>query len=141
MGQLLEFIGNHPLPVFAFLATLGLLSYTEYQRLFSGTKALGPYVATQLLNEGEAVFVDVRTDGEYKNGHIINARSMPVNNFDKHIHELEKFKEKDIVVYCDTGMRATKAAGKLRKNGFTRLNTIAGGLAAWEKASLPVVSK
>ena len=141
MGQLIEFIGNHPLPVVAFLATLGMLSFTEYTRLFSGTKALAPYVATKLLNTGEAVFVDVRTDGEYKKGHIINARSMPVNNLDKHIHELEKFKEKDIVVYCDTGMRASKAAGKLKKSGFTRLNTIAGGLAAWEKASLPVVSK
>ncbi len=141
MGQLIEFIGNHPVPVLAFMATLGLLSFLEYQRLFSGTKALGPFVATQMLNSGEAILVDVRSDGEYKNGHIINARSMPVNNLDKHIHELEKYKEKDIVLYCDTGMRASKAAGKLKKNGFTRLNTIAGGLSAWEKASLPVVSK
>lgn len=141
MGQVFEFISNHPLLIVAFFATLGMLSFTEYTRLFSGVKGLAPYVATQMLNAGEAIFVDVRSDSEYKNGHIINARNMPVNNFDKHIHELDKHKEKDIVVYCDSGMRASKAAGKLKKNGFTRLSTIAGGLTAWEKANLPIVSK
>lgn len=141
MGQIIEFVGNHPLLIVAFFATLGMLSFTEYTRLFSGVTGLAPYVATKMLNSGDAIFVDVRSDSEYKSGHIINARHMPVNNFDKHIHELDKFKEKDIVIYCDSGMRASKAAGKLKKNGFTSLSTISGGLTAWEKANLPIVSK
>jgi len=141
MGQVFEFIGNHPLLVVAFLVTIGMLGFTEYTRFFSGVKSLAPYVATQMLNAGEAIFVDVRSDAEYKNGHIINSKHMPVNQFAKHIHELEKHKNADIVVYCDSGMRASKAAGLLKKDGFTSLNTIAGGLNAWEKANLPIVSK
>lgn len=141
MQQLFEFIGNHPLLIVALLATLGMLAYTEYTRFFSGVKQQSPFVVTQMMNSGDAVLVDVRSDNEYKAGHIINARHMPVNNFDKHIHELEKYKDKDVIVYCESGMRASKASGKLKKNGFTRLHTIAGGLAAWEKANLPTVSK
>jgi len=92
MGQVFEFISNHPLLVVAFVATVGMLGFSEYTRFFSGVKSLAPFVATQMLNSGQAIFVDVRSDSEYKNGHIINSKNMPVNQFAKHIHELEKFR-------------------------------------------------
>lgn len=141
MQQLFEFIGNHSLLVAAFAAVLGMLMYTEYLRFFSGIPSLSPYAATQLLNEGDAIFVDVRDEKEFKSGHIKGARNVPVSQFDKHIHEIEKFKETDIIVYCDNGMRTSRITGKLKKQGFTKLSTIAGGLANWQKANLPVVNK
>ncbi len=141
MQQLIEFMGNHPLLFVAFFATLGMLIFTEYNRFFSGTSGLTPYAATQLLNDGEAVFVDVRDDAEFKNGHIKGARNMPVRSFDQQLHTLEKFKEKPVVVYCDNGMRTQRISAKLKKQGFTDLNTITGGLTAWEKANLPLVNK
>jgi len=141
MQQLFEFMGNHPLLVAAFAAVLGMLLYTEYTRLFSGIPGLSPYAATQLLNEGEAVFLDVRDEKEFKTGHIKGARSVPVKDVDKQMHDIEKYKERDVVVYCDNGMRTSRVTGKLKKQGFTKLNTIAGGLAQWEKANLPLVSK
>ncbi len=141
MQQLFEFMGNHPLLIAAFFAVFGMLVYTEYTRFFSGVPNLAPFAATQLLNDGEAVFVDVREEKEYKAGHIKGARNIPVNQLDKHIHEIEKYKETDMVVYCDNGMRASRMNGKLKKQGFQKLNTIAGGLANWEKANLPLVTK
>ncbi len=141
MQQLIEFASNHLLLVFAFFATLGMLIFTEYTRMFSGVPGLSPYQATQLLNDGDALFLDVRDDKEYKNGHIKGARSVPVNQLDKQMHELEKHKEKSVVVYCDNGMRTSRVTGKLRKLGFTDLHSISGGLVAWEKANLPVVNK
>ena len=66
MGQLFEFMGNHPLLIAAFGAVLGMLLYTEYQRFFSGVPQLSPYAATQLMNDGEALFIDVRDEKEYK---------------------------------------------------------------------------
>ncbi len=141
MQQLIEFASNHTLLVFAFFATLGMLVFTEYTRLFSGVPGLSPYQATQLLNDGESIFLDVRDDKEFKNGHIKGARSLPVNQIDKQIHDLEKHKSKDVVVYCDNGMRTSRVMGKLKKHGFTNLKTLSGGLAAWEKANLPVVNK
>ncbi|ASJ76248.1 rhodanese-like domain-containing protein [Granulosicoccus antarcticus] len=141
MSQIIEFIGNHTLLFVAFLATLGMLVYTEYMRMSSANTALSPFEATQKMNAGESVFLDVRDDAEFKSGHLLNARGMPVNKLDERMHEIEKFKDKDVVVYCDNGMRSTRALAKLKKNGFTQLFSLAGGLKEWEKANLPTVSK
>lgn len=141
MSQIIEFIGNNPLLFVAFFVTLGMLVYTEYMRLSGSSTALSPYDATQKMNEGNAVFLDVRDESEFKNGHLLNARSMPVTKLAERMHEIEKFKDKDIVVYCDNGMRTTRAIAKLKKSGLTQIFSLAGGLVAWEKANLPTVSK
>jgi len=120
MSQLIEFIGNHTLLFIAFSMTLGMLVYTEYMR---------------------TVFLDVRDDSEYKGGHLLNSRSIPVSKFAERMHEIEKFKDQDVVVYCDNGMRSSRAIAKLKKAGFSQLFSLAGGLTAWEKANLPTVSK
>jgi len=141
MNRLIEFTSNNVLLCSAFFVVLGMLLYTEYTRLFSGLKALSPFAATKLLNDGEAVFIDVRDEKEFKSGHVLNARHVPLSTLDKYLHELEKHKDKDLVVYCDTGARAQRAGSRLRKNGFSRLHTIAGGLNEWEKANLPTVTR
>ena len=141
MSQIIEFIGNHTLLFVAFVATLGMLVYTEYMRMASANTALSPFEATQKMNDGEAVIIDVRDDAEYKGGHLLNARNFPVGKFDERMHELEKFKDKEVLVYCDSGMRSTRALAKLKKNGFTSLFSLAGGLTAWEKANLPTVTR
>jgi len=136
----MEFIGNNLLLCAAFVAVLAMVIYYEYTRAASGLKALSPFAATKLLNGGEALFIDVRDDKEYKAGHITNAKHVPLSNMDKFMHELEKYKDKDVVVYCESGQRSQRAGAKLRKNGFTQLHQISGGLAEWEKANLPIVS-
>lgn len=140
MNRVVEFVGNNLLLCAAFVAVLAMVVYYEYTRIASGLKALSPFAATKLLNEGEAVFLDVRDDKEYKAGHILNARHVPLSKMDKFMHELEKHKDKDVVVYCDSGQRAQRAGARLKKNGFTRLHVISGGLGEWEKANLPTVS-
>lgn len=141
MSQIIEFAGNHTLLVLAFCMTLGMLIFTEYMRITSAATALSPFEATQKMNAGEAVILDVRDESEFKGGHLLNARSMPVNKLAERMHEIEKFKEKDILIYCDNGMRTSRALSKLKKSGFTQLSSLAGGLVAWEKANLPTVTK
>lgn len=141
MSQIIEFIGNHTLLFIAFMATLGMLVYTEYMRFASANTALSPFEATQKMNTGEAIILDVRDDAEFKAGHLMNARCYPVNKLDERLHEIEKYKDKEVLVYCDSGMRSTRALAKLKKNGFTQLFSLSGGLAAWEKANLPTVTR
>jgi len=140
MSRVFEFAGDNLLLCAAFAAILGMIIYFEYTKFFSGLKALSPFAATKLLNEGEALFLDVRDDKEYKAGHVLNARNVPLANMDKFMHELEKHKEKDVVVYCESGQRAQRAGMQLRKNGFTQLHIISGGLNEWQKANLPTVT-
>ncbi len=140
MSRVFEFVGNNPLLFAAFAAVLGMIIYYEYTRFASGLKRLSPFEATQLLNEGEAIFLDVRDDKEFKSGHVLNARHIPLSTMDKFMHELEKHKDKDVVVYCDNGQRSQRAGMRLRKNGFTRLHVISGGINEWQKANLPTVA-
>ncbi|MBX2823909.1 MAG: rhodanese-like domain-containing protein [Gammaproteobacteria bacterium] len=140
MQQLFEFANNHLILVMAFAMVLGMIVFTEYTRMASGATTLTPIAATQLLNDGNAVFVDVRDDAEFRKGHVLDAKNIPVRNLDSRIQELVKHKDKDIVVYCDSGMRSSKAIRTLKKNGFDKTYNLAGGLVAWQKASLPVVT-
>jgi rhodanese-related sulfurtransferase len=92
--------------------------------------------ATQLINREDAIVVDVREPGLYAAGHIIGAKNVPLSRLDG-APELAKRKEKPLIVYDDAGEAAPKAAASLRKQGFKVVN-LAGGLAAWRQAGMPV---
>ncbi len=141
MARLVEFVGNHPILFLAIAVVIGMLAFFEYQRAFSGVKILSPMEATRLQNDESAVFVDVREDSEYKIGHIKDTIHIPMSSFPKRMVELEKLKDKPVIVYCASGARAGGAAGKLRKNGFQSVYTLQGGAVGWEKASLPLATK
>ena len=94
--------------------------------------------ATQLINQKDAVVVDIRDQGEYAAGHIMNAKSIPAKVFADRKAELEKLKSVPIILSCDTGQRAGPAAQKLREMGFTEVFVLQGGLNAWREAGLPV---
>lgn len=140
MEQYLEFIQNHPLLIGAFVVTLGMIVFVELQRGMRGGKEITPSEAVRMQND-DGLFIDVRDLGEYKNGHLLNARHIALKELTDRLHELEKYKDKPVITYCSNGMRAAKACGILVKNGFGKVFSIAGGLAAWEKANLPVERK
>ena len=94
--------------------------------------------ATQLINQKDAVIIDIRDQGEYAAGHILNARSIPFKVFADRKNDLEKLKSVPIIVSCDTGQRAGPAAQKLREMGFAEVHVLQGGLNAWRQAGLPV---
>jgi rhodanese-related sulfurtransferase len=101
----------------------------------------GPWVstleATMLINQKDALVLDVRAPGEFAQGHILNARNVPVEELETRIKELERYKAKPIICACGTGNRSGTAAGILRKHGFASVVNLSGGLAAWQQAGLP----
>ena len=141
MDRLIEFVGNHPILFAALALVVGMIVFFEYQRAFSGVKIISPMEATRLQNDEEAVFLDIREDSEYKVGHIMGNLHIPMSNFPKRMVELDKYKDKPVIVYCTSGARSAGAAGKLRKADFSSVYTLQGGAAAWEKAGLPLSSK
>ena len=141
MNRIPEFIGNHPILFLALAVVIGMIAFFEYQRLFSGIKQLSPIEATRLQNDEDAIFIDVRDDAEFKRGHILGAKHIPLSTFDKRIAELEKSKSKPMIVYCASGARAGKAASQLNKAEFPVVHTLMGGIGAWEKANMPVSTK
>ncbi|MBS1131605.1 MAG: Rhodanese-like protein [Proteobacteria bacterium] len=100
--------------------------------------AVTPAEATQLINREDAHIVDVREADEYASGHLPDAKNIPVAKLADRIGELEKFKDKPIIVCCATGMRSNKACAELKKHGFEKLHNLAGGVDAWVGAGYPI---
>ena len=92
----------------------------------------GPWVttaeATHLINREDALVVDVRDPGEYGAGHILGAKNVPLSRLDE--GDLAKRKERPVIVYCDGSERSSKAVAALKKQGFTRVVNLSGGLKA-----------
>ena len=140
-ARILEFIGNHPLLILAFTVTLGVLLASEISRRMSGMKAVDPIQANQLSNRESAVFLDIRDDGEYRGGHIPEAIHIPVKQLADRIAELNKHKDCPVIAYCRSGSRSNGAGRLLKKHGFENVYNLDGGIAAWQKANLPLSKK
>jgi len=137
MQQYLEFALNHPLLISAFVVTLGMVVFMEVQRVLRSGREVTPATAVQLQNQ-DGIFVDVRDVGEFRQGHLIEAKHIPLKELEGRVRELDKHKDRPIIAYCATGAQAAQACGLLGKHGFEQVYSIAGGMAAWEKANLPV---
>lgn len=136
----LEFFKNNLLLIGVAFASGAMLLW-PYVRRTAG----GPWVdntqATQLINREDALVLDVRDTNEYANGHVLGAKNIPLALLDGRLGEIEKHKDKPIVLVCATGNRSSAAINLLRAKGFTRPCNLSGGYAAWQQAGLPVEKK
>lgn len=91
-----------------------------------------------LLNEKEVIFLDVRTAGEFngtdreKFGAIRNAINIPVQDLEKRMEELEKYKNNNIIVYCSHSHRSPRASYMLTQSGFKNVTNMSGGMSIWK---------
>jgi rhodanese-related sulfurtransferase len=132
-----EFIQQNVFLVVLALTSGGMIVWSFLQ---SGN-ALTPAEATLKINRDEAVVIDVRDTAEWNAGRIPGARHIAMDQLAKRLPELEKFKERPVVIYCATGNRSASACGVLKKAGFTLVFNLDGGLPAWREANLPVTTK
>ena len=134
--HLIEFIGNHYWLTTAFLVVLTLLLFTEGRK--SG-KALTAQEATILLNRENALLVDVRPKKDYAAGHIVDSVKIPLESFANRMVELEKHKDKPIILACANGQHAGAAAKQLKAAGYQHVNRLAHGVGGWRSDNLPLV--
>lgn len=140
MDRLLEYVASHPLLAGGtVLLALAVAAY-EFSRARSGGQAVGPTEAVRLMNQG-AVLVDVRSQAEFDSGHILDARHVPQDEVAQAAETLKRFKEKVVVVCCESGMRSGAAARVLQAQGFTKVVNLRGGLQAWRTENLPLVKE
>lgn len=137
MEQLLEFTGNHPFLISAFLIVLTALTWNLISDP-GGKHAVDPMGATTLINHEDALILDVRSIAEFKDGHIVNAVNIPLNGLSSNLKQLEKHRGRPIVAVCRSGSRSGAACKVLRKQGFENVKNLRGGMMAWESANLPV---
>lgn len=139
MQQIGNFIVGHWELFLALVVILFLLARTWFGP--GAVNLLMPSEAIQLINHQDALVVDVRTDKEYQQGHVMNALHIPLGVLDNRINELQAYKNSSIVMVCRSGARSGQAASKLKKQGFIEVHNLGGGMLAWERANLPVTTK
>ncbi|MEK7437848.1 MAG: rhodanese-like domain-containing protein [Pseudomonadota bacterium] len=125
-----------------FLVAIALVSGSmllwPLLRRRTGGPSVNTLEATQMINRQDALMLDVREQAEYAQAHILNARGLPLSQLEARIGDLEKFKDKPLIVYCATDNRSSTAVVTLKKHGFANVFTLSGGFAAWQSAGLPV---
>ena len=93
--------------------------------------------ATRLINDTQAIVLDVRASGEFEAGHLPGARNIALAELERRMTELPE--GRPVIVCCNSGMSSAKAAAALRKAGRQEVFNLDGGLNAWRQAGLPVV--
>jgi hydroxyacylglutathione hydrolase len=98
-----------------------------------------PAVAEELARAGPPLLLDIRNPREWATKHVEGSVNVPLNHLQERIAEIPR--DRRIAVHCAGGYRSSIAAGILQQYGITNLAEMAGGLAAWEAAKLPVISE
>ncbi|MGB0833307.1 MAG: rhodanese-like domain-containing protein [Psychrobium sp.] len=115
---------------------------TSIRASINGIKKVNHQQATMMMNRDDAVVLDVRGDGEYKKGHILGSKLVPLSKFKNNdLASIEKYKDTPIIVVCNSGMTSNQACQMLQKLGFNDLYNLQGGITEWRNANLPLTKK
>jgi len=137
MERLIEYAGHHSLLAAAtVLAALIMIAY-ELRARAQSVAAASPQDVIRLMNQN-ALVLDIRPQEAFAAGHVTGARHMPSDQIIKAGETLKKQKDKPIIVYDESGPLAASAVRQLVAQGFTKVFSLRGGLAAWRTDNLPV---
>jgi rhodanese-related sulfurtransferase len=129
------FINNWILILAAFVSG-GMLVWPLVTRGAAGS-TVSPSEAVRLINREKGVVIDVCEPDEFAKGHIKDARNIPFGQVESS-PQLPSNKALPLIVVCANGARASRAAATLRKAGYQNTHVLAGGMAGWREANLPV---
>jgi len=101
-----------------FLTTRGLTNYEPYE------------VKDKIKDSLNVILLDVRTTAERKSQSIKGSFHIPLHELEQRADELKRFRDKEIICYCQSGSRSVVAAGKLKKLGYNSAN-MKGGITKW----------
>ena len=112
-GIFVKFLIDNIWLILLALVSGGALAWPSLTR---GKHSLSTLQAIQLLNKGKVSIVDVRKSDEFSAGHLRDSKNIPIDNLDKRVSELDK--THPVLVVCQSGVRASRAAGEFRRAGF-----------------------
>lgn len=108
-----------------------IVGFLFYSRAQANVPTISPEEAREYLTNSNYQFIDVRTDDEYDSGHIPNSMHIPLHQIQDRMSEIDSLKNKNIIAYCRSGARSSKATKILVKAGFDVLN-LSGGVLSWK---------
>jgi rhodanese-related sulfurtransferase len=137
MALFFDFLAQEWLLFAAVRVVIAMLFMHEGRR--SGP-TLTPQQAINLVNAEGGVFLDLRDASDYKKGHISGSVNIPASKLPERMVELDKYKDKPIILVCKMGQQAGAAGKQLRAAGYTKVNRMTGGMMEWGNLQLPTVT-
>lgn len=135
--QVIQFITNHWMLVAGLVIVFIVLCVEEFRGKASLTR-VSPQEVVRLMNQERAGVVDLRSQTAYDDGHIIHAMHILESDLSNQLEKLNKFREKPLIMVCDTGQLSARLVNQLQNAGFKRVMILLGGMNAWKQAELPV---
>tara|TARA_B100000609_G_C17091858_1_gene369738 strand:- start:379 stop:798 length:420 start_codon:yes stop_codon:yes gene_type:complete len=136
MNKFFAFIGDNFLAVLVLLSLISIL--VIYERKKGGVK-LDTSDITRLINKNNPYVYDLRSSAEYSAGTIAGAVNLQASNLIKGDSLFKANEEDCLILICKTGTISSKAAGELKKQGFTNVNVLSGGMMNWTQSGMPLV--
>jgi len=135
MANIIIFLGQQWLLVGILLVLVFLFAQLEMKR---GGQTVSIHQLTALVNRENAVILDIREPAEFKEGHIVDALHIPFAKLKERQSELDKYKDRPIVIVDKMG-QLTGAAGKQLLDAGFKASRLDGGMTEWRGSNLPVV--
>ena len=136
MALFLEFLTQQWILAAALSAVIIMLFMHETRK--SGP-SLSPQKAINMVNAEQGIFLDLRDAAQYNQGHIVGAVHIPSAKLAERMAELEKYRNKPIVLVCKMGQQASAAGKQLKGNNFEQVYKMTGGMMEWGNLQLPTV--
>ena len=134
-----EFVKDNAIFVGLAIGSGMALLWPLLNRGASGVANVSATEAVMLMSRSKPLILDVRDATEFATGHIQGAKNIPMAELASRVKEIEKFKDKPVLVHCQRGMRSKTACSLLRAQQFSQLHNLQGGLDTWVEAKLPLI--
>ena len=138
MEKFLIFIGENFMAVLLLISLIVILVF--YERKKGGTK-IDASELTRLINKEEPYVFDLRSSSEFDSGTVSGAVNIQSTDLVKGNAQLKAKEEDKIVLICKTGSNSSTAAGTLKKEGYTNVSVLAGGMMGWVQGGMPLAKK
>jgi rhodanese-related sulfurtransferase len=137
MERLIEYVTHHPALAGAVLLALVVVVVFESRMRTTAFAAISAQDLIRMMNQG-ALVLDIRKPEEFAAGHVNGAKHLSSEKILTAGDSFKRFKDKPVVVYCDSGSLAAAAVRQLTEQGFTKAFTLRGGFAGWRAENLPI---
>ncbi|QIW16650.1 rhodanese-like domain-containing protein [Pasteurellaceae bacterium RH1A] len=140
--QVQQFAANHPIMIAAWVGLFVAVVVMFYKGATSKFKVIDNNEAVRLINKEEGVVVDLRSDDEFRAGHIIDSHHLlPSQIKSNNTQPIDKFKDRPVILVDLNGLTAGSNANLLVKAGFSKVFVLKDGISAWRTGNLPLVKK
>jgi len=132
------FLTKNWILVLTFVVSGAMLLWPLVSRRLSGARDINTLGATQLINAGNPLLLDLREPKEFDGRTLPNAVHLPLSQLGSRASELAQYVSRPVIAFCDRGQRSRGATSTLEKQGFKEIYNLSGGFRAWRDAGLPV---